>query len=288
MVNCLENGIIPHVITGDGKDSYQLQTTFEENIPDTSSTNLSEIKKCLRSGNIPDAYKDVISNIEIKEVTRKVTSVTTGTIFDSAQEMIKLAKKGYFVRDSKRNLVYCPMCQILRQKSIKQNGNIRFANRTACKKCPKRNICYTGKNDWKEIDFPKDKFVKPHESFLSENIVELTQKITLSKTYFSKEKIVNFVFKPDISKTVQRKCLSEHPFGTIKLIMGAYYFLLRGLHKVTGEFSLFCLGYNIKRARNLLGFETVNTSLRVLLRRICVPYGHNLPFKSVRILSGAI
>ena len=32
----------------------------------------------------------------------------------------------------------------------------------------------------------------------------------------------------------------------------------------------------------------VNTSLRVLLRRICVPYGHNLPFKSVRILSGAI
>ena len=32
----------------------------------------------------------------------------------------------------------------------------------------------------------------------------------------------------------------------------------------------------------------VNTSLRVLLRRICVPYGHNLPFKSVCIPSGAI
>ena len=31
----------------------------------------------------------------------------------------------------------------------------------------------------------------------------------------------------------------------------------------------------------------VNTSLRVLLCRICVPYGHNLQFKSVHILSGA-
>ena len=35
---------------------------------------------------------------------------------------------------------------------------------------------------------------------------------------------------------------------------GATYFLLRGLRKVTGEFALLCLGYNIERA-NLLGFE---------------------------------
>ena len=37
--------------------------------------------------------------------------------------------------------------------------------------------------------------------------------------------------------------------------MGATYFLLRGLRKVTGEFALLCLGYNIERAKNLLGFE---------------------------------
>ena len=30
---------------------------------------------------------------------------------------------------------------------------------------------------------------------------------------------------------------------------------LRGLRKVTGEFALLCLGYNIERAKNLLGFE---------------------------------
>ena len=53
----------------------------------------------------------------------------------------------------------------------------------------------------------------------------------------------------------QRMCLSEHPFGTIKRAMGATYFLLKGLRKVTGEFALFCLEYNMERAKNLLGFE---------------------------------
>lgn len=32
-------------------------------------------------------------------------------------------------------------------------------------------------------------------------------------------------------------------------------FLLRGLRKVTGEFALMCLGYNIKQAKNPLGYE---------------------------------
>lgn len=53
----------------------------------------------------------------------------------------------------------------------------------------------------------------------------------------------------------ERMCSSEHPFGTIKRARGFSYFLLRGLKKVTGEFALMCLGYNIKRAKNLLGFE---------------------------------
>ena len=48
---------------------------------------------------------------------------------------------------------------------------------------------------------------------------------------------------------------SEHPFGTIKRAMGMDHFLLRGLAKVEAEFSLMCLGYNIARATNLLGFE---------------------------------
>ena len=75
------------------------------------------------------------------------------------------------------------------------------------------------------------------------------------KFHYKKVKIVKFFLKPDREKTAQRMCLSKHPFGTIKRAMGATHFLLRGLKKVAGEFALFCLGYNLERAKNLLGFE---------------------------------
>ena len=65
---------------------------------------------------------------------------------------------------------------------------------------------------------------------------------------------MTFILKPDTRKTEKRMCLSENPFGTIKRAMGAAYFLLRGLRKVTGEFALMCLGYNMEKAKNLLGF----------------------------------
>ena len=58
-------------------------------------------------------------------------------------------------------------------------------------------------------------------------------------------------------------CLSEHPFGTIKRAMGSDHFLLRGLQKVEGEFALSCLGYNIERAKNLIGFEKM---MKVMVR----------------------
>ena len=75
------------------------------------------------------------------------------------------------------------------------------------------------------------------------------------KHYYKKVKVVKFFLKPDREKTAQRMCLSEHPFGTIKRAMGVGYFLLKGIRKVAGEFALFCLGYNLERAKNLLGFE---------------------------------
>jgi len=51
----------------------------------------------------------------------------------------------------------------------------------------------------------------------------------------------------------QRKCLAEHPYGTMKRSMDQGYFLLKGLAKVRGEFSLTTLAYNLKRVINLLG-----------------------------------
>ncbi len=80
-------------------------------------------------------------------------------------------------------------------------------------------------------------------------------RVVKGKFHYEKQKVVRFFLKPDREKTAERMCLSEHPFGAIKRAMGFDYFLLRGVQKVTGEFALICLGYNIKRAKNLLDLK---------------------------------
>lgn len=258
MLACLENGIIPNVITDDGKDGYEIETEYEENDTDASSTKPEDLKKCLHAGVIPDAYKGVIEGMEVKEVRRKVkedNDQAPKSINGTSEEMLAKAKEGYFVRDPEANLVYCPTGEILRQKCVKKNGNIRYANKNACRHCPNRNKCYKGKNEWKEIDFTKDQLVKPCRDWLKAENKEAEPEKKKTRGRFHKVKIVRFFLRPDRTKMNQRLCLSEHPFGTIKRSMGAGYFLLRGLRKVTGEFALFCLGYNFERAKNMLGFD---------------------------------
>lgn len=261
MVKCLEDGIIPHVITDDGKDGYELEIWYEEaDDINAESTDAEDLKKALHAGVIPEAYEDVITDIEVKEVRRKVSEeeakVSVESIYGTSEEMMERAKGGYFVRDPERNLVYCPNGEILRQKCIKKNGNIRYANKNACRHCPNRNKCYKGKNEWKEIDFTKDCLEKPCKDWLkTEGKKPDIGGANKGKYHFKTKKVVRFFLKPDRKKTAERMCLSEHPFGTIKRAMGFSYFLLRGLKKVTGEFALMCLGYNIKRAKKLLGFE---------------------------------
>ena len=260
MAECLDNGIIPHVITDDGKDGYEIEIPYEEAEADITSTKPNELKKPLHSGQIPEAYKDVISDIKVENVRRKVSNDTSEEIkspYGTPETMKERAMQGYFVRDPERNLVYCPAGEILRQKCIKKGGQIRYANKNACRHCPNRNKCYHGKNEWKEVDFSKDKLEKPCIDWLkSEGRVPDSCGVDKKgKSHYEMVKIVRFFLKPDIAKTSKRMCLSEHPFGTIKRSLGFTYFLLNGIKKVTGEFALFCLGYNIERAKKLLGFD---------------------------------
>lgn len=257
MVECLENGIIPHVITDDGKDGYHIEISYEETETDTASTEPEELKKALHAGKLPEVYAEVIQDMKVETVRRKVVDEKpeNRSVYGSPEEMQEKAREGYFVRDPERNLVYCPGGEILRQKSIKKNGNIRYANKNACKHCPNRNKCYKGKGEWKEIDFTKDQLVKPGKDWLKAEGKEAEETKTSEKWYYEKRKVVKFFLKPDKEKMSQRMCLSEHPFGTIKRAMGFTYFLLRGIQKVAGEFAHFCLGYNLERAKNLLGFQ---------------------------------
>lgn len=51
----------------------------------------------------------------------------------------------------------------------------------------------------------------------------------------------------------KRKSTVETVFGIIKQVLGFRQFLLRGLNAVQGEWSLVCIGWNLKRMHALKG-----------------------------------
>ena len=62
-----------------------------------------------------------------------------------------------------------------------------------------------------------------------------------------KEKLKTTEFR---EKFKQRKCVVEHPFGTMKYLMGQIPILLRGKEKVQVEMDLYSTAYNLIRLKN--------------------------------------
>jgi transposase len=60
----------------------------------------------------------------------------------------------------------------------------------------------------------------------------------------------------------QRKAIAEHPYSTIKQLMGSTHFLMRRLPNVKAEMSLHILAYNMKRAINVLGAAKIMNKLQ--------------------------
>ena len=59
-----------------------------------------------------------------------------------------------------------------------------------------------------------------------------------------------------------RREVVEHPFGTIKVRMGATHFLMKTLPKVATEMALAVLGYNLTRVIAILGVSGLVRAMR--------------------------
>ena len=103
---------------------------------------------------------------------------------------------------------------------------------SACPRCPIKAQCTTG--DYRRITRWE------HEAVLA------TMQERLDR-------------HPDIMRV--RRQTAEHPFGTLKLWMGASHFLTRTLQRVRTEMSLHVLAYNLKRVMRILG---IGEMLKVL------------------------
>lgn len=264
--DALANGIVPNVIQRNGGDTENIVFDYNETaITDEqkASCNPNDLRACLETGVIPDIYQGILTDASVEEVRKCIDLESDSSVLKMTPEEMRLkATQGFFVRDAARNLVYCPQGEILRQKSIKRNGDIRYCNKLACRKC--KNKCTNSK--FKEADFNKDTLIrvasgykKPDNPKQQDNLDSIPKR-TKRKSIL--KKVVRYTLHLDENKMNNRKCLSEHPFGTIKRSLGQYYFLLRGFAKVNAEMSLFCLSYNMRRAITMRGVPALVAALR--------------------------
>lgn len=151
-----------------------------------------------------------------------------------------IAAKGRLTReqfsyDPEQNCYRCPQGKPLTAggKPHRKNGKrlTRYRSKASdCAQCPLREQCLSEKATLKQIQRWE------HEAVIERHRERLKQ-------------------KPGIMK--KRGALAEHPFGVLKHRAGMNHFLMRGLAKCRGEFSLMVLGYNFTRLLNILGVDAL-------------------------------
>jgi transposase len=64
-------------------------------------------------------------------------------------------------------------------------------------------------------------------------------------------------------QAMRQRCeTAEHPFGTLKMRMGATHFLMKRLPKVVTEMALHVLAYNLTRVMNIMGIQPLMAAIR--------------------------
>lgn len=135
--------------------------------------------------------------------------------------------KDRFIYNELTDSYLCPQGAVLnhtKKRTTAKYEQENYTNPSVCKACEVRSLCTQGK--YRVIQEPKgqraadrvDARTKQHSEFIH-----------------------------------LRKCLVEHPFGTVKRALGYTYFLTRRTESVRAESAMHFLIYNIKRVLQILG-----------------------------------
>jgi transposase/IS5 family transposase len=140
-----------------------------------------------------------------------------------------------FAYDATSDTYQCPAGQRLNLESVTAEGKKSYANASACRDCPLRPQCTKGNH--RRVTRTRH-----------EEAIEAMHRRAMSDPQWMRK----------------RRELAEHPFGTIKAMMGYPRFLLRGLVKAKAELALSVLCYNLKRTLSILGVPELLSRLRAL------------------------
>lgn len=143
----------------------------------------------------------------------------------STNKKKKLFTKKQFQYDESSDSFRCPAGEILTFASecVESGRKVRYYTTPKCKGCPLRSKCTSDK---------QGRRITRHEH----------DDAILRAALRTRE-------RPEAMKL--RKCLAEHPFGTIKRWMNGAHFLTKGLRNVTTEFLLMAIAFNLKRVHSI-------------------------------------
>ena len=214
--------IVAFELTNDSNDTQQLHPMAEK------------AKEALGSKSLTVVADTGYSNGEQAE--RCARSQITAIV--PRRETANAGGEQYFTRDrftyvAADDAYQCPAGQTLSLESVTAEGKRSYANVSACRGCPLRPQCTKGNH--RRVTRTRH-----------EEAIETMHRRAASDPQWMKK----------------RRELAEHPFGTIKWMMGYPRFLLRGLTKATAELALNVLCYDLKRALSILGVPQMLSQLR--------------------------
>src|SRR6266702_3851899 len=216
--------IVTHEVTNTGTDRSQLAHVAKETKATLEAENLDVV-----------ADRGYFNSEEILACEEAGITVTLPKPMTSNSKAEGRFGKQDFRYVAEDDVYICPAGERLAYHyTNEENGLVlRRYWTNACQSCGIKRRCTTG----------KERRITRWEH---EHVLEAVQK-RLDK-------------KPQAMR--QRRETAEHPFGTLKMRMGATHFLMRRLPKVATEMALHVLAYNLTRVMNIMGIQPLMAAIR--------------------------
>jgi transposase len=216
--------IIAHEVTNSGSDRAQL-------------ANMGKRAKAVLGVDKLEAVADrgYYSGEEIKACDDAGIAVTLPKPLTSGMEANGKFGKSDFVYLADVDVYRCPAGETLvyHSATVDAGRAIRRYYTNACKTCPLKPRCTTAKN-------------RVISRWEHEHVMEAAQQR----------------LDDDPQAMRRRRETVEHPFGTLKMRMGATHFLMKRLPKVATEMALHVLAYNLTRVMNIMGVKPLIAAMR--------------------------
>jgi len=217
--------IVAHEVTNEGNDRNQLSEMAQQ------AKEILERESLDVVADTGYANASQVAQCEAQHITVYLNPPRYGD-----NEQRGLYGKHRFRYDEARDAYRCPAgLWLIYSSTSKHNGSdVRLYRTSACGSCAQRSNCTSAKERGRVITRPVDQ-------------AALDRAAQRAKQ------------RPDIMR--QRKCVVEHPFGTIKRIWGYGQFLMRGFDNVRTELSLAVLCYNLRRVMSIMGTKQLIAAL---------------------------